>query len=366
MGTIYNNDCCCFGEQDTSNYIINQPNQVDSAGFSSSNPLQLKEKDKTHYNSDAKTTDNTILNPTKKQIVVILVAAKSFYSNQILVDEHFEYEVSRFFVVEQMKITAKELKPKSIFNAISNSNKNYNFLHQGFCIFMKGDHPSPLYKKMELIDSESEIFLTPQNLYYIFATNFDDMIKEQNTGNSLLSSSLKDPKFKKLNTNWKKVGRKSKSKNATTSGREDSSSDYSEINQNQRESGINNLPASKITDKKIGIQQVNDRRTRYSILNSMHTIKEVDSFNTSAFNVTLNTNNIFSAQFSNNNSVLNTGNNQSSNTQAKNNQILNDDGQPINRVLGDDDNDNKNKDEDDNIIKIETNGNNVDEEDIMD
>jgi len=322
-----------INSQDPKQYQKDKQNEVLNQKFSN-------KKNDINDLKNINNTNNGVPN-NKKQIVVIIVAAKSLTSNEIKVKDHEEYEVSKFYVVEQMKITAKELKPKAIFNAISNSNKSFSFLHNGFCVFTKGDHQSPLYKKLEVISIESSTLLTHEKLFYLFANNFNDFVVTNDTNtrgltNNLVSSLNTEknnaPKFKKLNFSWKKPSRGNKNPiNSTELNKEGENSQNSDRNNKEGKNtdSINNLPNSKITDKKIGIANINDRKIKYSILNSMQTIKEVDSFNTSAFNVTMNTNNLGSGgqnmiQMSrNNNSNLggNSKTSNSNNTNTNNNNI---------------------------------------------
>lgn len=271
----------------------------------------LKEKD----NEQKEDSKKEVFINTKKQIVVILVAGKSLYSNEIVVDDHKEYEVSKFYVVEQMKITAKELKPKAIYKAICDSNKDYKFLHKGFCTFSKGEK-SPLYKKIEVLDIDNPLFvLVPNKLYYLFADNYNEMVPQDkektplaNTLNIINSS--ENPKFKKLNS-WKKTSRSQR-----LSGKEDESTP-SEFSDNI--TNIKNRALKRgVVDRSIGISSVEDRKTRCSIINSMYTIKEVDSIhNTSALNITLNTNNLASGPYTMNNSIVNTQNTPTNNSFIK-------------------------------------------------
>lgn len=284
MGTICNNtggECC------DSDYFFKSSNSSEIDFRENTNNLNNK-------NGNNLNSKEISINSNKKlQIVVIIVAGKSLSLNEVLIKDHYEYEVSRFYVIEQMKITAKELKPKAIIQAICNSNKSYSFVHNGFCVFYKGD-TSLLYKKMRIIDIESNEILLPGNLYYLFADNYNEFVSDSKATNS--QGILTNPKFKKLNFTWKKQRDESKSKSNSTNNDLTTSSENSDV------SGLFN-------SKKIDISPINDRRTRYSIINSMCTIKEVDSIhNTSAFNVTINTNNIGSAPITNNNSILNTQN----------------------------------------------------------
>lgn len=285
MGTIcYSNECC--GSETTLNSPRYNNENVDQNEKFTNSTSNLLSND---FKSNISISSNI-----KKQIVVIIAAGKSLQNNQYKINNHTEYEVSKFYVVEQMKITAKELKPKAILQAIANSNRNYSFLHNGFCVFSKGEH-SILYKQMRIVDVDSNELLLPGILYYLFAENYNEIVEENH---SIKDGIMSSPKFKKLNFSWKKQKQEQKSKQNNSNNDHTTSSELS--------SDVN---SSLSNNKKINISSVNDRKTKYSIINSMYTIKEVDSFNTSAFNITLNTNNIGSAPFSYNNSVLNTLNN---------------------------------------------------------
>jgi hypothetical protein len=285
MGSIcYYNECC---GNDT---LLNSPRNYNEP-YNNNKDEKLVNSNSGLLNNDLKNV--TISSNIKKQIVVIIAAGKSLQNNQFKINDHIEYEVSKFYVVEQMKITAKELKPNAILQAISNSNRHYSFLHNGFSVFSKGEQ-SILYKKMRIVDVNSNELLLPGVLYYLFAENYNEILEDNTCSKDAVVCS---PKFKKLNFYWKKQKQEQKTKQ-----------NYSSSNQNPDSSELSNSSSNQI-QKRINISSVNDRKTKYSILNSMHTIKEVDSFNTSAFNITLNTNNIGSAPFSNNNSILNSVNN---------------------------------------------------------
>lgn len=283
MGTICNNGECCGNE-----YFLSTPKLSDQDELNYNDKL-LEYKNGNSQICSSKLGINITSNK-KQQIIVIIVAGKSLIENEIVYNDHTEYQISKFYVVEQMKITAKELRPKAILQAISNSNKNYSFLHNGFSLFLKGDG-SFLYKRMRIIDGDSSEMLLAGNLYYLFADNYNDMLIENNDSGGVMNS----PDLKKLRFSWKKPRQESKSKSNSFINDHTTGSDLSES------SLINN-------QKKINISSVNDRKTKCSIISSMYTIKEVDSFNTSAFNVTLNTNNIGSAPYTNNNSILHTNN----------------------------------------------------------
>ena len=191
--------------------------------------------------------DNTLTNRSKQQIIVIIVSGKSLSKNQIFVKDHHEYEVSKFQVIEQLKISAKQLKPKVIFNAICSSNKQYDFIIQGFTIFNQGDQQI-LYKKMQQIDLESNEYLIEGKVYYLFVDNTDADLDEREANLKYDAIS----RFKKVNYAWK-----------------------------------NNKLFKNNTNRSNVEEEVNgkgfEKKLRYSFVNSMQTIKEVDSFNTSTF-----------------------------------------------------------------------------------
>ena len=182
MGVIIcNNGDCCGNEYILKNNLMHENENESKSTKKHKNNESTCNLNKCSFASEGsdsmnENAKNESINIVKKQqIVVIIVTGKSYYSTQITVNDHIEYEVSKFYVVEQMKITAKELKPNAIFQAIISSNKSYRFIHQGFCIFSKGDQ-GPLYKKMTLIKIDSNDKLLPGNLYYIFAENFNDIV----------------------------------------------------------------------------------------------------------------------------------------------------------------------------------------------
>lgn len=185
----------------------------------------------------------------KQQIVVIIVAAKSLLATQIAVDKHLEYEISKFLVIEQLKISAKVLKPRVIYQAICNSNANYKFHMNSFVQFETGEK-SPLYKKMREVKLDGDEGLQQGKVYYLFVESFEELFEPSQSN---VQKSDTSGRFKRINFSWKKKSTKSVE-----------SSDNSD----------------RVTL---------DRKFRYSILNSMQTIKEVDSINTSTFNHSLNT-----------------------------------------------------------------------------
>lgn len=318
----------------------------------------------------------------KHHIIVILVSAKSLLSNQLRISNLKtinkntntnsylnEYEISKFDIIEQLKITAKQLKPHVILQAIKNSNPNYKVFINGFCTFERGE-TSPLYRRINILkvdnsdvvskieennhlinssknssfslidiksksvvnsyfcnssycnnsnklssysdttnvnspytekskdnannqiinkflcenclkikDINNEFYnsnnnnkdnmLKEGNIYYLFIDVPNDILLEttiiENKNNLSINNSAN--RYKKLQFNWKR------NKLSTNN-----SNNFS--NDNQDTYASKNLNDPNNSNSKRGT-------FRYTV-NSMYTIKEVDSFNTSTFNLSLN------------------------------------------------------------------------------
>lgn len=192
----------------------------------------------------------------KHQIVVIIALKSSLLKNMTTVDNHSEYQVSRFTVIEQLKITAKSLKSKTIYNAIQNSNNSYRYSANSFYNFLISG-TSPLYKQMTEVSCEANDSLQPGKVYYLFIEGDEDIEREIKDEFTKKKGELK---FKRLSFSWK----------------------------NQKDAAVQNVSvASTNSDTSDPSKVVLDRKYRYSIVNSMQTIKEVDSFNTSTINHSL-------------------------------------------------------------------------------
>lgn len=192
----------------------------------------------------------------KHQIVVIIALKSSLTKNQILINGHKEYEISRFIIIEQLKITAKSLKPKTIFTAIQNSNSSYFYPNTCFYSFFDSG-ASPLFKQITEISIDSDEVLEAGKVYYVFIEG-DEFLEKENK--EILGKKKKDElRFKRLSFSWK----------------------------NKRDGAQNMSLASTNSDTSDPNKVVLDRKYRYSIVNSMQTIKEVDSFNTSTINHSL-------------------------------------------------------------------------------
>lgn len=221
-----------------------------------------------HYISDLHLTtnlENIDISIKKQQIIVIIISDSSFESNKRQVNDHFEYEISKFDVLEQLKISAKHPKPDLIFKAISNSTHSFVFKDPCFYQFIQGDENILLKRpvKTELTD---EVSLIEGGIYYLkgrFYINnmlYNGINSVNGIGfdytNEMSSLSMVNNKD---NVKFKKIGHSKgrfiKSKYTKPCFDDD------------------NCSSSE--------KQFSKRR---SLLNSMYTIKEVDSFNTSVYN----------------------------------------------------------------------------------
>lgn len=247
MGVLLSMDDCCKQDNALKSSVLEINSDDNNGNLVKSNLFDNENKN----------------NKTKQNLIILIVASNSLENCKININEsEIEYQISNFYVIEQMKINAKILTPKTIYDAILVSNKDYTFLHEGFVYFTQGS--SPLYKKFNIINNESSQKLIPSTLYYMFNTNYDHFLYEH------LKKCNSNKHMKRSFDNLLKIeGNFHKSNNPSLEKFSDS---YN--------TGIENRIRNKY-------QKLSNNKSKFE------TIGELDSINSSyQHNITINTNNL--------------------------------------------------------------------------
>lgn len=247
MGVILNIDDCCKQDHVLKSSVLDMTGNETQENMSKTKQLSNKNND-------------VYIKEIKQNLVILIVTSNSLENCKVKINENeIEYQISNFYVIEQMKINAKVLTPKAIYEAILASNKNYSFLHDGFVYFTPGS--SPLYKKFNIVNNESSSKLIMNTLYYMFNTNYDHYLDEYLKRNN--------------SKNFKKSFDQILYSDGTTKR-----SSIDKFSENYK-SGLENRIQNKY--KKLS-----------NAKNKFETIGELDSINSSyqQNNITLNTNNL--------------------------------------------------------------------------